>query len=279
MPGFRFDVAVAVAGHARVHLFGEREDVTVPEAGGGPVGHAMGLQTGGDLQSVDGALAQLAVPVHQRFHGVHAGTTAAAAGGLVDLDGVAGRGGRRRGWHVGERAARRCGCGGGTPGRGFVQQRFVARGLEPMGQQPRSSLRLRTPLRFRFRSSTRLPLRTTLRFGLSTRPRNRFSLRPRNRLSTRPRLPQRLLRPRTPRIRATRHLRRVQARAHDRLAQPLPAHASPSPPGKAPANWPCSPVGRAPPPPEPTPPPEPIPHPHQRHRPQRQPRPPPSPPS
>src|SRR5690606_11178854 len=40
---------VAVAGHAGEEFLGEGEDVAVPEAGGGPVGDAVGLQAGGDL--------------------------------------------------------------------------------------------------------------------------------------------------------------------------------------------------------------------------------------
>src|SRR5690606_26648054 len=61
---------VAVAGHAGEEFLGEGEDVAVPEAGGGPVGDAVGLQAGGDLQRVHGAFAELAVAVQEGLHGV-----------------------------------------------------------------------------------------------------------------------------------------------------------------------------------------------------------------
>lgn len=63
----------AVAGHPGVHLFRQREDVPVPEVGGGTVRHPVGFQCGGDLQRVDGAGAEFAVAVHERLDRVSAG--------------------------------------------------------------------------------------------------------------------------------------------------------------------------------------------------------------
>ncbi len=62
----------AVAGHARVQLLGEREDVAVAEAGGGPVGDAERFESGGDLQRVHGPFAQVPVTVQQGLHGIGA---------------------------------------------------------------------------------------------------------------------------------------------------------------------------------------------------------------
>lgn len=46
-------------------FLGEREHVAVPVAGRGAVGDAVGLQSGGDLQRVDGPFAEVAVAVHE----------------------------------------------------------------------------------------------------------------------------------------------------------------------------------------------------------------------
>lgn len=47
----------------------------MPEAGGGPVGDSVRLEAGRDLQGIDGPLAELSVPVHQRLDGIRATTT------------------------------------------------------------------------------------------------------------------------------------------------------------------------------------------------------------
>ncbi len=83
-----------VAGHACIHLLGEREHVPVPEARGRPIGDTVRLKPRRDLQGVDGPFTQLTVTVHQRLHGVGC-TTPGGGGGLAV--GCAGSGGGRRG--------------------------------------------------------------------------------------------------------------------------------------------------------------------------------------
>lgn len=96
-------------GNPRVELLGEREDVAVPVAGGGAVGDPVGFEPGGDLQGIDGAFAEIAVPVHERLHGVDGPTPGGGGlargdgGGVCDLRGAGDGGaiGRGRGLDFG----------------------------------------------------------------------------------------------------------------------------------------------------------------------------------